>query len=564
MIPFIRKYVFGNAEKNIITPYVFLALLAYAVGAKVYYLVLFDISVFYIRLVVNSVLVLGYLALERSPLRREYLAFFTPVLITAVSTFYAVIFVGDYLIFTFVIAGSMISLTYMKPTVLAYYIAFVSVVHGVLIFVLGINIMGYRFTMPQNYAVFITTLGLNLMIYFFCKSYTNASHAKEIFLLGMSHEIRNPIQEVMGISEMEMQNHKTSPETSESLSRIYSSSRRLLGLIDDMLDFSRLEDGKMTLLNENYETATLIGNVAHPNYEDIGGKELEFYLHVDENLPVILKGDSHRVGQIMINLLSNAFKYTQRGYVDLSLKCRPHSEGQIMFIFSVQDTGLGMAQKQLDAIYNDFTRFYEHTNTSVRGTGMGLSIVYMLAKLMGGFVEMESVVGEGTMVTVHIPQEAAVSDVLGRDAADRLQQFKMTEPKRRFTSKLMPHASVLLVDDIETNLYVTRGMLDVYGLKIETCSSGQEAIYKIRQGKTYDLLLVDFSMPGMDGTETMKSIRKIGYTRPIVVVAAKITTENKEKLIKTGFDDVLSKPIAVKDLDGILMKHIRDNMKKET
>ena len=564
MIPFLRKYILGGSDKNPSAPQVLLILLVFIAATTTYYALLFSIDYLLVRLTLSIAKIAVYIALERSRLSNETLSFLNPVVILLFLHTATLHFNGDFLIFSYTLGGAMISLTYMKPKGILIYIAIISSIQAFLMFGLGLNLMGANFTMAQNYGGFITAVALNMMIYFYAKVY----QAKNAFLSNMSHEIRTPITAVLGISEIRLQSKDVPPEIEESFIRIHNSAKLLLGIINDMLDFSKLEDGKMTVLQEEYETVSMISSFAHLNYDRLKDKDIEFNLYVDEKLPIVLVGDALRIEQIMINLLSNAFKYTDTGSIDLNIRCRPSAEGTITLVCTVRDTGIGMTKEQLETIYTAYTRFHEKTKRSTIGTGLGMSIVYKIINLMGGHIKMESVVGKGTIVTVSIPQKMASPEVLGKDTTSRLQKFETYASNEdakifKFTPEPMPYGSVLIVDDIETNLFVAKGLLAFYGLKVETCNSGNEALEKIKQGKVYDLILMDYMMPTLTGTETMRMMRDMRYINPIVVLTANAMTGVKEEYIRSGFDDFLSKPIITKNLNDILMKHIRHKQPRE-
>jgi len=397
-----------------------------------------------------------------------------------------------------------------------------------------------------------------------------SSKAKSKFLARMSHEIRTPISAVLGISEIQLQRQDLPSHIEESFAKIHNSSSILLRIVNDILDLSKIEAGKMTLLCDEYEVASMISDVAHIHLANFGNKNIEFQMYVDEELPASLVGDALRIGQVTNNLLSNAFKYTNSGTVELSLRCERSETDKdyVTLVISIRDTGLGMTREQLDALYNDYERFHEREHRFIGGTGLGMPIVYSLVKIMDGQIDLESEVGKGTYVVVRIPQKlAADTKVLGKEAAYNLQQFGMNvsaAAKRfKFVPEPMPYGKVLVVDDVEANLYVAQGLLAFYCLHIETCESGYEALDKIRKGKVYDIVFMDHMMPGLNGTETMNAMREMGYTQPVVALTANALIGQAEEFIKSGFDGFISKPIQTKQLNSILNKHIRDKQPPE-
>ena len=395
-----------------------------------------------------------------------------------------------------------------------------------------------------------------------------SSRAKSRFLARMSHEIRTPLSAILGISEIHLQNPTLTPVTEEAFVKIHNSASTLLSLVNDILDLSKIEAGKMSLVNRKYEVASMIGDIVQMHLVYLGSKNIRFRIHVDEQLPTSLVGDELRIKQILGNLLSNAFKYTEVGLVELSLfrQIDDTKENHITLIIGVRDTGMGMTQKQVDTLYDEYTRFHEQEKR-LDGTGLGMSIVYNLVEMMDGQLNVESESGKGTNVVARIPQEIDSHDVLGRETARNLQRFEAnmrSSAKRfKFVPEPMPYGHVLVVDDMETNLYVARGLLMFYGLKIETCESGYEAIEKVSRGNVYDIIFMDHMMPEMDGLETTKTLRGMGYTHPIVALTANALIGQVEEFLRNGFDGFISKPIQTVHMNSILTKFVRDKQPPE-
>ncbi|MCL2420437.1 MAG: ATP-binding protein, partial [Defluviitaleaceae bacterium] len=394
-----------------------------------------------------------------------------------------------------------------------------------------------------------------------------SNRAKSRFLAKMSHEIRTPITAVLGISEIQLRSSNLSPNLTEAFATIHNSSNVLLGIIDDILDLSKIEEGKMDLTYEEYDVASMINDVAHLHLSYIGSNSIKFNLLVDEKLPSVLIGDALRLKQIVNNLLSNAFKYTEDGAIKLCFEYQKDetAQSQPALLISISDTGLGMTQEQLDNLQNahvEFTRFHEQEKRHISGTGLGMSIVYSMIELMNADISFTSEVGKGTTVVISVPQKAVGCKLLGKKVALSLQQFEFSAyasaKNFNFTPEPMPYGNVLIVDDVETNLYVAKGMMAFYDLNIETCISGYAAIEKIEQGKVYDIIFMDQMMPGMDGIQTMHMMRDKGYTHPIVALTANALMGQAEEMMEMGFDDFISKPIQTLQLNAVLVKYIRD------
>ncbi|MDR0491259.1 MAG: response regulator [Oscillospiraceae bacterium] len=391
-----------------------------------------------------------------------------------------------------------------------------------------------------------------------------ANHAKSAFLSSMSHEIRTPMNAILGIAEIQLQNEALDPDTLSALSKIYSSGDMLLEIINDILDLSKIEAGKLELAIDKYEIASLISDTVQLNMMRIGSKPIEFELNVDENIPAVLSGDELRVKQILNNILSNAFKYTAAGRVVLSITTEPFRSGDvdITLIIRIRDTGQGMTEEQIGKLFDEYARFNIETNRSTEGTGLGMSITQNLLRLMNGKIYVESEPGKGSIFTVHLPQTRIGLDLLGKEVAENLRNFRTSsraQMKRvQISREAMPYGSVLIVDDVETNIYVAKGLLAPYELKIESAESGFEAIEKIKHGNVYDIIFMDHMMPKMDGIEATKIIREIGYDRPIVALTANAVSGQAEVFLSNGFDDFISKPIDVRQLNVVLNKLIRD------
>jgi len=363
----------------------------------------------------------------------------------------------------------------------------------------------------------------------------------------MSHEIRTPITAVLGISEVQLRNKVMPAHTEEAFAKIYDSSKTLLSIVNDILDFSKIESGKMPLFNNEYDVASLVSDAGHLHTVYLDKKDISFQMNVDKNLPAMLVGDALRIKQIMNNLLTNAFKYTESGSVILAMKCEEGQKDDLTLVITVEDTGLGMTAAQIRGIKdpdNEFVRLHEQEKPLVSGTGRGLSIAYNLAQMMDADIDWESQPGKGTCATVRIPQKRASDQVIGEELAERLQSFKWgtwsSAKNFEFKPEPMPYGKVLVVDDVEINLYVVESMLELYDLDIKLCKSGLDAIEKIREGNEYDIIFMDHMMPGIDGMETTKIIREMGYKHPIVALTANALKGQEEVYMSNGFTGFMS------------------------
>ena len=391
-----------------------------------------------------------------------------------------------------------------------------------------------------------------------------ANMAKTKFLSNMSHEIRTPMNSVLGISELQLRKDIHPPETEEAFARIYSASNLLLTIINDILDLSRVEAGKMEIIPAPYDTASLIVDTVQLNLMSIGSKRIDFKLTVDENLPESLIGDEVRVKQILNNIVSNAFKYTMEGFVNLSISIQElSSPGETTMVITVEDSGQGMTQTQINSLFGDvYTRFNQGRNRSIEGSGLGLVIAGELINMMGGDISVKSRQGKGSTFTVTLPHKKSNDAVLGPVVKARLENLRDTQVALKKISKFhrepMPYGRVLVVDDVESNLYVAKGFLMPYKISVDTAGSGAQAIAKIKQGQVYDIIFMDHMMPQLDGIETTKILRSMGYDNPIIALTANALSDSVQLFTENNFSGYISKPIDIALLDKYLIRYIRD------
>ena len=382
----------------------------------------------------------------------------------------------------------------------------------------------------------------------------NANQAKGAFLANMSHEIRTPINAVLGMNEMILR-EGTDPAIARYARNIRSAGRTLLDLINDVLDFSKIESGKIELVESDYRLSDLLRNavnMAKPRAEDKG---LSFGLEVDETLPDALFGDMTRVQQIVVNLLTNAAKYTENGSVDFRVSGEKNEEDHTVFLrFVVQDTGIGIRAEDKDRIFNNFERLDTVRNRSIEGTGLGLAITKRLANLMGGDVVFESTYGVGSTFTATLLQKIDGDELVG-DFTGRLSETE-TEPAYRAAFRA-PDARILVADDNEINLLVVAGLLKKTEIQIETVSDGQAVLDRLAENR-YDAVLLDHRMPGMDGVETLHAAKEMPNAKdtPFLILTADAVTGMREQFLKEGFDDYLAKPLDGEKLEWTLMRYL--------
>ena len=413
-------------------------------------------------------------------------------------------------------------------------------------------------TMAENEENLVTISNL-------AKKAESSDQAKSNFLASMSHEIRTPLNAIIGIAQIQLEKGNLPGEYGEAFEKINSSGNNLLGIINDILDLSKIEAGKMELNPVEYNFPGLIHDTVQVNMIRIGSKPIEFKLCIDENLPSKFIGDEIRIKQMLSNLLSNAIKYTKKGYVKLTagLVVASGQKEYMTLRFDVEDTGQGIKSEDCQKLFSqDYMRFNTVSNRTTEGTGLGLNITKSFVELMGGTISVESEYGKGSKFSITIRQEIVECEKIGPELAGQLQDFTFSAEKQYKSAQTynepMPYGSVLIVDDLGTNLYVAKGLMAPYDMNIETAMSGFETIEKIESGKTYDIIFMDHMMPEMDGIEATQKLRSMGYKGVIVALTANALVGNAEMFKQNGFDDFISKPIDLSQLNAILNRYIRD------
>ena len=449
------------------------------------------------------------------------------------------------------------------------------------------DIRDYNTAMTALFLVVVVIMFLifvifNVFVYYFLKSLKKAmisletakneaieaNRSKSNFLAVISHEIRTPLNAIIGLTQIQLQNQTLPTESVITFERINSSGNSLLGIINDILDMSKVETGNLEIFPAEYDMPSLINDSVQLNAVRIGTKPIEFLLDIDRNLPSKLIGDELRLRQILNNLLSNAIKYTEAGTVSLSVYHKIE-RGTVILRFRVEDTGQGMTEEDLKQLFTAFSRFNSEANRTTEGTGLGLNITKRLVELMGGTIEVESEYGKGSVFTVTVKQQTPEGGYrpIGVDIAERMKSFKYVNTGRSEQLNIyrepMPYGKILIVDDVETNLYVAKGLLLPYRLQIDTAVSGFEAIEKIDNGNLYDIIFMDHMMPKKDGVETTKDLRGLGYKGIIVALTANALAGNDEFFKNNGFDGFVPKPIDIRHLNTVLNKYIRDKHPKE-
>ncbi|MGN0327516.1 MAG: ATP-binding protein [Lachnospira sp.] len=387
-----------------------------------------------------------------------------------------------------------------------------------------------------------------------------ANKAKSDFLANMSHEIRTPINGILGMDAMMLKECKDE-NLLEYAKNIQSAGQSLLSIINDILDISKIESGKLEILPTNYEIFSILNDCYNMTKVRAENKGLSLEMQVDSRIPSVLYGDEVRIRQIINNLLSNAVKYTKEGTVIFSLKCQSTEEDKLYLIITVTDTGIGIRKEDVGKLFESFTRVDEKTNRNIEGTGLGLNLTKNLVEMMGGEISVESVYGKGSSFTVKIPQKVINAEPMG-DFLERYQKFLNTSGGD-VQSVLAPDARILVVDDVEMNLRVVQGLLKATQIQIDTAMSGEECL-KLVSKKQYDIIFLDHMMPDMDGIETLRRIRDMADSpnekTPIIMLTANAIIGAKEEYLQAGFQDYLTKPIREEELQGMLVKFLREEL----
>ena len=388
-----------------------------------------------------------------------------------------------------------------------------------------------------------------------------ANKAKSNFLANMSHEIRTPMNAVIGMSELILE-ESNGRKVYDYAKDIKNAAKNLLSIINDILDLSKVESGKMELVEDNYYIQTLVEDSANLIRMAALQKGLQMKVDINKDLPCQLYGDEGRIRQILINILNNAIKFTKTGYISLDVSGEYTDDDYINLQFIIQDTGIGIKNEDLDVIFESFRQLDMNRNRKIQGTGLGLSITKQLVSLMDGDIRVESEYGKGTCFVIYIKQKVVDKRTVKECPTDHMGEEKQDE--REF---VCPNSRVLVVDDNLINRKVAIAMLKTFGFQLKEAASGQEAIDIVKQ-EDFDIIFMDHMMPEMDGIEATRIIR--GYLKEeqkepqpvIVALTANALTGARETYLANGFEDFLSKPFERKHLREVLEKWIPEEARE--
>ena len=680
MIRFVRKSVFSNSSKNQAAPFIFIIMCAYVVITTTYTFVSYNLNSMILRFLIGAGLVAVYVITERSVLSVGVKAFLSPVIIAVGLLIGPFLFEGDSLLFIYLNCTALISFTYYNAKSLAAYIITISAAAAIMLFLFKINLLGEIYPMSYNIKFYVASLALNVLIYVLCintielqEKLKEASAAKSDFLAKMSHEIRTPMNAIIGMAELALRDQKPDAML-ENARTARQAAINLLSIINDILDYSKIEKGKLELTPGNYNFSSLINDVVNIIRMRVFDSNIRFGVNVDSNIPDALIGDKTRIRQVMINLLGNAVKYTEKGFVSLSVYREIKDEDSIILKVEVMDSGRGIKPDDIKKLFSEYSQIDTEKNKDTEGVGLGLFISYGIVTAMNGKIEVQSEYGKGSVFTATLPQKIGNPKKLAEvknpeekrvivydmreiyknsivysidnlgvacEIANNDEEFRDIIANQEYTlifisltlyeknkesvmkyeanSKIVilmefgealpdinlrvlsmpvyaisianilngeedsfsydtgintnidfiaPEASVLLVDDINTNLRVAEGMLFPYKMRLDSCKNGMEAIEKVMDNR-YDLVFMDHRMPGMDGVETTRRIREMASADPyyaglpIIALTANAVYGMEEMFLKHGFNDYLSKPIDTVKLNQIIEKWIPAEKKEE-
>ncbi|SEQ78182.1 Signal transduction histidine kinase [Treponema bryantii] len=386
-----------------------------------------------------------------------------------------------------------------------------------------------------------------------------ASQAKSAFLANMSHEIRTPINAVLGMNEMILRESKDKAIIGYS-SNIKIAGVNLLSIVNDILDFSKIEAGKMELIPDNYEVSSMIIDLLNMTRDRAKAKGLKFNLNVNSSLPKTLYGDSIRIKQCIINLLTNAIKYTKEGSVTFEIDFKKQDDDNILLKVNVKDTGCGIKTEDIDKLYKPFERIDEIKHRTIEGTGLGISIVNRLLDMMGSMLKVKTIYGKGSDFSFEIKQKVADWTAVG-DINEAYEEsvMEMADYKEKLHA---PKAKLLFVDDTEMNLDVVKGLLKNTGITVDTALSGKQALEAIKTTK-YDILFIDHRMPEMDGIETLHAMKEMSDNlcagKPCIALTANAISGVKKMYLEEGFDDYLSKPVNPAKLEEMIRRYLPED-----
>ena len=383
-----------------------------------------------------------------------------------------------------------------------------------------------------------------------------ANEAKSQFLANMSHEIRTPINGILGMDSMLLKECQDEG-LREYAKNIQSAGQSLLSIINDILDISKIESGKLEIIPTRYELFSILNDCYNLTKVKIEEKPITLHMKINENIPAKLYGDEVRIRQVMNNFLSNSAKYTHEGSITFGVDYEEKSEGEIWLIITVSDTGIGIKEEDLEKLFASFTRIEEKRNRNIEGTGLGLSLTKNLVDLMQGEITVKSIYEEGSCFTAKIPQKIIDKTPMG-DFDKRYRQY-IHQSEEQAISLCAPDAKILVVDDVPMNLIVVKGLLKATKIQIDTAKNGANCLELVQKNR-YDIIFLDHLMPEMDGIETLQNMKLLeenpNRNTPVIMLTANAIVGAKEEYMEAGFTDYLTKPVQETLLHEMIMKYL--------
>lgn len=383
-----------------------------------------------------------------------------------------------------------------------------------------------------------------------------ATHARDLFLANMSHEIRTPINTILGLNELILRESQEENIREYALD-IKQAGSILLSLISDILDFSQIQSGKMEIQEGIYDISSVLNDLINSISIPLRKKKLQLELEVAEDIPYKLSGDEVHLRQIIGNLLSNAAKYTKAGTVTLHVSWQPHSEDAIWLKVAVEDTGIGIKEKDIKKIFGTFNRLDMEASRAEEGTGLGLAVTNRLVEMMGSKLEVTSEYGKGSVFSFSVEQKVVDRKPLGdfRKQYDKSMKNAVSY-KEKF---IAPLGKILIVDDNAMNLAVAQDLLRKTKLQIDVAASGEECLELLKR-KEYHLICMDHMMPLMDGVQTLHAIRELegnpSKDIPVIALTANAVIGARDFYLEAGFQDYLTKPIEPEKFEDMLLKYL--------
>lgn len=372
-----------------------------------------------------------------------------------------------------------------------------------------------------------------------------ANHAKSEFLSSMSHELRTPLNAIVCFSELLESKEGLDSESKDFAKDIVSASHNLLDLVNGVLDISKIEAGKMELINKEYNSQELFNSLSTMVIPRIGDKPIDFKTVIASDIPPVLKGDTGKLKQIILNLLTNAVKYTDKGFIKYRIECiNDFKNNKTKLIITITDTGRGIKKEDIDRLFKKFERLEEDRNTSIEGTGLGLAITEGLAELMGGKITVISDYGKGSTFKFVVIQDIVNVEIKEKSSNTISFDYNTFEGKK-----------ALIVDDSKLNLKVAENVLKNFLVTTESVTSGLECLSCVNS-KKYDIIFMDIMMPNMNGVEVLKKLREENINTPVIALTADAIEGQEEKYMSEGFDGYISKPINKEKLNYVLNKYL--------